>query len=122
MYTNADMTLYSWSASGYTRKVINKVFWQEVKQSNIEKTGLTSADSIKVFIPSSSAPDGLELTTSKDMVIKGVIEIEIDNTSAQTISASVTALKAEHDVYTITVADSKLYGSPRMQHYQIMAK
>lgn len=123
MYTNADMTLYSGDPkTGYTRKVIKGVFWQEVKQSNIEKTGLTSADSIKVFIPSSSAPDGLELTTSKDMVIKGVVETEIDNTSAQTISASVTALKAEHDVYTVSVADGKLYGSQRMQHYQIMCK
>ena len=123
MYTNADMTLYCGDPkTGYTRKVIKGVFWQEVKQSNIEKTGLTSADSIKVFIPSSSAPDGLELTTSKDMIIKGVIETEIDNTSAQTISASVTALKAEHDVYTITVADGKLYGSPMMQHYQIMGR
>lgn len=123
MYTNADMTLYCGDPkTGYTRKVIRGVFWQEVKQSNIEKTGLTSADSIKVFIPSSSAPDGLEFTTSKDMVIKGVIETDIDNTSAQTISTSVTALKLEHDVYMITVADGKLYGSPRMQHYQIMGR
>ena len=123
MYTNADMTLYCGDPkTGYTRKEIKGVFWQEVKQSNIEKTGLTSADSIKVFIPSSSAPDGLELTTSKDMVIKGVIKTDINNKSAQTISASVTALKAEHDVYTITVADGKLYGSPRMQHYQIMGR
>ena len=123
MYTNADMTLYCGDPkTGYTRKVIKGVFWQEVKQSNIEKTGLTSADSIKVFIPASSAPDGLKLTTSKYMVIKGVVETEIDNTSAQTISASVTALKAEHDVYTVSVADGKLYGSPMMQHYQIMGK
>lgn len=123
MYTNADMTLYCGDPkTGYTRSVIHGVFWQEVKQSNIEKTGLTSADSIKVFIPSSSAPDGLELTTSKDMVIKGVIKTDINNKSAQTISASVTALKAEHDVYTITVADGKLYGSLRMQHYQIMGR
>lgn len=123
MYTNADMTLYSGDPKiGYARKVINGVFWQEVKQSNIEKTGLTSADSVKVFITASSAPDGLKLTTSKDMVIKGIVETEIDNTSAQTISASVSALKLEHDVYMVTVADGKLYGSPMMQHYQIMGR
>jgi hypothetical protein len=123
MYTNADMTLYSCSKNGkYTRKVINKVFWEEVKQSNIEKTGLTSADSVKVFIPASSVPDGLDFTTSKDLVIKGEVLTEFDNTSQSTISASLTALKASHYVYTVTVADGKLYGSPSMQHYQISCK
>jgi hypothetical protein len=123
MYTNADMTLYSCSKDGkYTRKVINKVFWEEVKQSNIEKTGLISADSVKVFIPVGSATDGLDFTTSKDLVIKGVVAAEFDNTSQSTISASLTALKASHDVYTVTVADGKLYGSPSMQHYQISCK
>lgn len=123
MYTNADMTLYSCGKDGkYTRKVINKVLWQEVKQSNVEKTGLTSSDAIKIFIPDSSAPDGLDFTTSKDLVIKGEVLTEFDNTSQTTISASLTALRAAHDVYTITVADGKLYGSQNMQHYQLSCK
>ena len=122
MYTNANMTLYSWSASGYTGKIINKVFWQEVKQSNIEKTGLTSADSVKIFIPAGSAPDGLDFTTGKDLIIKGEASTEFDNASPQAIAASLTALKSSHDVYTVTVADGKLYGSAMMQHYQISGK
>jgi hypothetical protein len=123
MYTNADMTLYSCGKDGkYTRKVIYKVFWQEVKQSNVEKTGLTSADSLKVFIPAGSALDGLDFTTSMDLVIKGEVLTEFDNTSQASISASLTALKASHDVYTVTVADGKLYGSRIMQHYQISGK
>ncbi|MDF2907960.1 MAG: hypothetical protein K0R34_3281 [Herbinix sp.] len=123
MYTNADMTLYLCGKDGkYTRKVINKVFWQEVKQSNVEKTGLSSADSVKIFIPSSSAPDGLAFTTGKDLVAEGEVLIEFDNTSPQTISESLKTLKAAHDVYTVSVADGKLYGSQNMQHYQIMCK
>lgn len=123
MFTNADMTLYSCGKDGkFTRTVIEKVFWEEVKQSLIEKTGLASADSVKVFIPASSAPDGLHFTTSKDLVIKGIIDTEFDNTSQQTIAASLTDLKDSHDVYSVTVADGKLYGSQRMQHYQISCK
>jgi hypothetical protein len=123
MYTNADMTLYSCGKDGkYTRQVIYKVFWQEVKQSNIEKTGLTSADSVKIFIPASSAPDGLIFTTGKDLVVKDEVLTDFDNTSSQTISESLKALKAVHDVYTVSVADGKLYGSQNMQHYQIMCK
>lgn len=123
MYTNADMTLFSCNKDGkFTRKVINKVFWEEVKQSNIEKTGLTSADSVKVFIPASSAPGGLDFATSKDLVVNGVVGFEFDNTSLQTISTSLVSLKALCDVYTVTVADGKLYGSQRMQHYQLSCK
>jgi hypothetical protein len=54
--------------------------------------------------------------------VKGVIDTEFDNTSQQTIAASLTAIKAVHSVYTVTVADGKLYGSPAMQHYQISCK
>lgn len=123
MYTNADITLYSCAKDGkFTRSVINKVFWQEVKQSNVEKTGLTSADSVKIFIPASSVPNGLSLTTSKDLVIKGTITIEFDNTTQATISVSLTALKAAYSVYTVTVDDGKLYGSSSMQHYQLSCK
>ncbi len=123
MYTNADMTLYSCSKDGkYTRTVINKVFWQESKQSNIEKIGLVTADSIKIFIPASSAPNGLKFTTGRDIVVKGVIEFEFDNTSSATVGTSLTALKTSNEVYTITVADAKLYGSQSMQHYQLSCK
>lgn len=123
MYTNADMTLYSCSMDGkYTRTVINKVFWQEVKQSNIEKTGLTSSDSVKVFIPDSSAPNGLNLTPVKDVVVKGEITFEFDNTTPQTIGDSMINLKSLHEVHSVSVADDKLYGSKNMQHYQISCK
>jgi hypothetical protein len=123
MYTNADITLYSCGADGkYTRKIINKIFWQEVKQSNIEKTGLTSADSVKIFIPASSAPDGLNLTPIKDLIVKGETAFVFDNTSQSTIAASLTALKATNKVVAVSVADNKLYGSQNMQHYQISCK
>jgi hypothetical protein len=98
------------------------VFWQEVKQSLVEKTGLTSADAVKVYIPVDNAPEGLKFTTGKDLIIKGIVTTEIDNTSQQTISASLAALKTAYEVYTVTVADDKLYGSPVMQHYLISCK
>ncbi|MDF2907573.1 MAG: hypothetical protein K0R34_2894 [Herbinix sp.] len=123
MFTNADMTLYSCGPDGkYTRVVIERVFWQESKQRNIEKTGLTDADSIKIFIPKASAPDGLVFNLQKDMTVKGISEHLIDNTSPQTISISIKALRSAYDVHAVTVADGKLYGSQMMQHYQISCK
>ena len=123
MYTNANITLYSCAKDGkFTRSVINKVFWQEVKQSNVIKSGLTSADAVKIFIPASSIPDGLNLTPIKDLIVNGTIAFEFDNTSPQTVSASLTALKTTNEVFAVSVADNKLYGSLSMQHYQISCK
>ena len=122
MYTNADMTLYLCSGGKYTRKVVSGVFWEEVKQSLIEKTGMTATDSVKVFIPSANVPGGISFAPGKDIAVKGIITTEFDNTSSATISASLTALKATNKVYTVTVADGKLYGSSMMQHYQIACR
>jgi hypothetical protein len=124
MLANTDITLYSCSKDGkYTRSVIHKVFWDDVKQSNIIRSGLTTADSVKIFIPVKNMPFRVKFTTGKDLVIKGITEFEFDNTSQQTISASLATLKASYDrVVTISVVDNKTYGSPSMQHYKISCK
>ncbi len=121
--TNTDMTLYNVGSDGkYTRIVIKDVFWQESKQSNIEKTGMASSDAVKVFIPITSAPINFNITTGKDLVIKGEITATIDNTSPQTISTSLKALTSSHDVHTVTICDAKLYGGPDLQHYLLTCK
>ncbi len=120
MYTNADMTLYHWNGSGYERKVVEKVFWDETKISNITKTGRTDADSVKILVPVSSAM--LSVTTGRDLVVKGKCEVELDNTDQATVSKSVKALKEEHEVFAVTAFDAKLYGSVQMQHYALSCK
>lgn len=120
MYTNADMTLYHWTGSGYDRKVVEKVFWDDSKISNIIKTGRTDSDSVKILAPVSSME--LSVTTGKDLVVKGKCDVEIDNTSQVTVSEGVRALKAECEVFTVNAFDAKLYGSPRMQHYELSCK
>lgn len=124
MFTNADITLYSCSKDGkYTRKVINNVFWDDVKQSNVIKSGITTADSVKIKIPLESIKESLPFTLMKDLIVKGVITEEIDNTSQSTISASLSALKNKYDkVVTLSVVDEKLYGSQNMQHITLSCK
>lgn len=123
MYTNADITLYTSSNGKYTRQEIKGVFWEDVKQSNVLKSGLTTADSVKMFIPGVNLPDGIKFTTGKDLIVKGLVDFEVDNTSPQTISASLKIMKDTYDrVVTVSVVDDKLYGSPSMQHVQISCK
>ena len=129
MYTNTDITIYSVGGNGsITRHTITgkngkkAALWDEVKQSNILKSGLASADTIKIMIPAVNIPEGMTFSLAKDMVVKGVIDFEFDNTSDATRAASLKSLKASHAVYGINAADAKLYGSPGMQHYQISGK
>lgn len=123
MYTNADITLYTSSNGKYTRQEIKGVFWEDVKQSNVLKSGLTTADSVKIFIPGVNLPDGIKFTTGKDLIVKGLVDFEVDNTSPQTISASLKIMKDTYDrVVTVSIVDDKLYGNPSMQHVQISCK
>ena len=123
MYTNADMTLYNCPDGKYTRYEIKGVFWEDVKQSNVLKSGLSTADAVRVFIPVDNLPGGIKFTTGKDLIVKGIVDFEVDNTSQQTISASLKTMKATYDrVVTVSVVDDKLYGSSRMQHIQLSCK
>ena len=121
MITNADITLYSLKDNKYTRREIKKVFWNEVKESNTIKSGMINTDSVKIFIPLLHTED-LEVTTGKDILVKGIIDTEIDNTSQQTISASLKSLKDTHNFVTVSSCDLKDFGSKRMQHYVISCK
>lgn len=129
MYTNTDITLYRYGNDGSVTRLPVKgkngrkgALWDEVKQSNILKSGLTNADTIKIMIPVANLPEGISFTAAKDMVVQGVIDYEIDNTSEASRSVSLKALKAANVVYGINSADAKLYGSPGMQYYQLSCK
>lgn len=119
MYTNTPITLYLYNNGTYTRQVIDKAFWSDSRQSNYKSTGLTTTDSVKVMIPTSNT---IVFTTPKDMVVKGVITFEVDNTSEQTKSASQATLKKTYNAFTVSMADDKRYGRPTMHHYDLSLK
>lgn len=120
MYTNASATLYSYQKDGtYKRTYFPSVFWDECKQSNIIKSGNVNSDSVSVFLPYLS---GLSFATSKDVIIKGKCETEINSTTSQKLSESLKCLKDNYVMLTVMVADPKDYGSKDMWHYELSCK
>lgn len=119
MYTNTSITLYLYSNGEYIRKNITKAFWDERKASNVLKSGITNADSLKVFIPYTG---DINFSTSKDLILKGEVNYQIDTTTEKTIAESKQYLIQNYETYTITSCDKKLYGSPNMQHYELSCK
>lgn len=119
MYTNTSVTLYLYSNGEYIRKNIDKAFWDERKASNVLKSGIANADSLKVFIPYTG---DINFSTSKDLIVKGEVNYQIDTTTEKTIAESKQYLIQNYETYTITSCDKKLYGSPNMQHYELSCK
>jgi hypothetical protein len=139
MYTNTAITIYNKRSDGYHRHVIDRVFWDSVKQSNINKSGISSSDSVSIFIPlemlenyvepkayialSSTGDKFTFQANSADLIIKGIVNNVIDNTSQQTQSTSLAAIRNAYDnVVAVTIVDDKRFGSPAMQHFQLSCK
>lgn len=126
MYTNADVTLYLYSKCGkqesYRREFVEDVFWDDVKQSNVLKTGQRDSDSVLLVIPLESLFDPITFTVGKDIAVKGQCNLEIDCTDQKTMSESLLKLKQNYHSVTVMTVDEKLYGGESMQHYELSCK
>ena len=126
MITNADVTLYLYRKNGknvsYLRQPIEEVYWEDVRQSTFIKTGQRDAASVLLVIPFESLTDPLMLTQGKELVVKGIVEDEIDGSTPETLSKSLAALKEKYHYLTVTTVDEYLYGSESVQHYELSCK
>ena len=126
MYTNADCTLYLYSKEGkaekYTRFPVEEVYWEDVEQATFLKTGQRNACSVLLVIPLESLSEPVNFTRGKDLVVKGIVTDEIDCSSQETMSKSLAAIKAAHELLTVTTVDERLYGNETAQHYELSCK
>ena len=126
MYTNADCTLYRYSKEGkaekYTRIPVENVYWEDVKQSTFLKTGQRGSCTALVVIPLDSLGGEQKFTDGKDLIVKGIVDDEIDCGSQETLAGSLAALKAERHYLTVMSVDERLYGSVAVQHYELSCK
>ncbi|GLC79238.1 DUF6751 family protein [Lacrimispora brassicae] len=126
MFTNADATLYLYSkengAEKYTRLPIEGVYWEEISQSTLLRTGEKNSASVLMVIPLESLDSPVEFTPGKDLAVKGIVMEEIDSSSQTALSKSLTTFRAVHKFVTVTSADAKLHGSEAVQHYELACK
>lgn len=124
MMINADCTLFKYdkNTTGFARHEIKDVYWQTSQQANIMKSGLTSCDSTTVFIYKSSIKgNNIPETPKKDMLVKGIVEFEFDNTSTQAISSSMKLFREQYPHFvTVSTVDNMLFGG--LPHIEVSAK
>ena len=126
MYTNADCTLYLYSKEGkaekYTRTPVERVYWEDVRQSTFLKTGQRDGQTALVVIPMDSLNGPMQFTNGKDLIVKGIVTDEIEGSDQSTLSKSLAALKSAHNFLTVSTVDERLYGSESVQHYELSCK
>lgn len=126
MFTNTDITLYLCEKDGklekFTRRVIKNVYWEDVEHSTFIKTGQRGGCTALIMIPLESISVAMTFTKGKDLIVKGVIDYEFDNTSTATVAASMARLKSDYKALTLVSVDERLYGSKSVQHYELTGK
>ena len=126
MFTNSDITLYLCTKEGklekFTRRVVKNVYWEDVDNATFLKTGQRGSCTALVILPFSSVGKAINLTKGKDLIVKGVIDFEFDNTSQATIAEGIAKLKTNYKALTLVSVDERLYGSKSVQHYELTGK
>ncbi|MBF1137632.1 MAG: hypothetical protein HXL76_06420 [[Eubacterium] sulci] len=126
MFTNSNITLYLCTKEGklekFTRRVVKNVYWEDVDNATFLKTGQRGSCTALVILPFSSVGKAINLTKGKDLIVKGVIDFEFDNTSQATIAEGIAKLKTNYKALTLVSVDERLYGSKSVQHYELTGK
>lgn len=126
MFTNSDITFYLCEKEGkldkFKRQVVKNVYWEDVDNVTFLKTGQRGSCMALIMVPLSSLEGVVNFAKGKDLMVKGVIDFEFDNTSQATISEGIVKLKTNHKVLTLVSVDERLYGSKSVQHYELTGK
>ena len=148
MYTNADCTLFLYSKERngpsddlfpaynsypgiphdnhgrecYIKVPVYGVYWEDVRHSSFLKTGQRNAVTALVVIPVESLGTPTRFTQGKDIIVKGIIDAEIDCSDQVTLARSLEALKDACDYLTVMSVDERLYGSEGVHHYELSCK
>lgn len=117
MLTNADCTLYIYLNGSYKRHTVESVYWQENQIAGISKSGLNNTDKLTVFFYSS---DVIPQTPAKDILVKGSVDFEFDNTSPQTVSGSMKEFQKKYSFFVVTAVNDYMFGG--LPHIEISAR
>ena len=142
MLTNTGCTIYNQYknvAAGrveYYRTYLPAVHWEPSKGANVLKSGIASADGLKLYIPFSVDTGGKQHVDSKAFAAaspaalaglwtldEGKGYVTKGNTPEARTEVELTALlRANAEAYLITTVDARDFGNPRMRHWEVGGK
>lgn len=116
MYSNGIATIYRLLNGKYTRLRL-PCFWSGRSNASTGKIGETESDTVSVYLPRV-----LPCTPQKDLIVKGSVTLDVDNTTDEAQSASLKSLFDTYDVHTIMSCKVCDYGSAAMRHTELEVK
>lgn len=119
MFTNKDITVFSFNKNEYVRTEIRKVFWNEHIERTTTDNGLVLNKKVNVFIPMSSMPGKFAIKTG-DVVLKGIVKYSPVANEEKAISEWHRYIEKQYDAHTVTAISIHDYGSIDMQHIEVV--
>lgn len=137
MYTPHTVTLVMVEDDGYNSVVLHGVFLDLSKRSNINRSGLSDADSATLFIPFSISADKTYLPPKQYLAQEDKSLYWTLFDGGEDSGADCYFIKGEHTeniypystaretldyVYQVTSVDLRDFGAARMQHWMVGGK
>ena len=137
MYTPHTVTLVMVEDDGYNSVVLHGVFLDLSKRSNINRSGLSDADSATLFIPFSIKTDKTYLPPKQYLAQEDKSLYWTIFDGGEDSGADCYFIKGEHSeniypystaretldyVYQVTSVDLRDFGAARMQHWMVGGK
>lgn len=119
MFTNKDITVFSFNKNEYVRTEIRKVFWNEHIERITTDSGLVLNKKVNVFIPMSSMPGKFAIKTG-DVVLKGIVKYSPVANEEKAISEWHRYIEKQYDAHIVTAISIHDYGSIDMQHIEVV--
>lgn len=114
MLTNADCTIFE--KDSFVRHAIEDVYWNDSRGQTVTKNGIQIADSVLVYIY-----DDDYLPKAGDIIVKGIVEFELDSSSHKSASDSRDLFRKQFPVFAVVknVNDCRYGGLP---HIEVIAR
>lgn len=119
MYTNKDITVFTFVNGKCKRTEIKKVFWTESIDRVTTDKGIKHHTTATVYVPLSSMPDKFSLNVG-DIVIKGIVREVPESNDEKAFSEWHKYVKTYFNTFTVTAVSLHDYGSTDMQHVRVV--
>ena len=114
MLSNADVTFYN--AKDYTRHTAYKAYFADNRGQTVKKNGIEISDAVSIYLYTDEY-----IPTVGDIVVKGIVNFEFDNTSQKKVSESIKEFREMFLGFAVvkSVSDYTFGGLP---HIEITAR
>ena len=130
MTTNTGCTVFNMYNKRFYASNLDAVLWIATKGANIIRTGIETADAVKVIIPravkaeraflppyeyaAQASPDGFWTLAPKDKIMKGYYASgEISNEDMKRLA------ETKDNLFTVTSVDFKDFGSESLHYWRV---